>query len=152
MLLNLFQAGTLRFFSLRLLGGAIVWLWRPAPDGVRLDEDARPNLVRGLTFSDFLDNISIFVRLVAVAQLFEVKHGVSLLFASLQSPLAHIGVVVDLKELFGSCNIVGIEVAFTLALALVGVGVALPRDKHLRVNPSVRVSRSESHSWVRSND
>merc|ERR1712156_649449 len=43
-LLNLRQARTLGLVALRLLSGAIVGLWRPAPDCVQLDEDAGLNL------------------------------------------------------------------------------------------------------------
>merc|ERR550534_1082227 len=67
-LLNFKQARTLRLVALRLLSGAIVGLWRPAPDCVQLDEDAGLNLVALL-----LGNEAIVVALVALAQLGKVE-------------------------------------------------------------------------------
>merc|ERR1719170_59867 len=147
-LLNFREARTLRIVALRLLSGAIVGLWRPAPDCVQLDEDAGLNLVALL-----LGDEAVVVVLVALAQLGKVEGGVALhVVCSSHLPLAHVLIGVDLEELVRPGNVVSIEVALAFVLAHVNVGVALLQHEHLRVDPSVRVPGSQAHAWIHSDD
>merc|ERR1719362_1840809 len=154
MLLNVWQAASLRVFALLFV--AVVRLWHPAPDGVQLDEDARLGLVALFLVGN---DVSVVVVCVALTQLRKGKRlvrlhltGCCVWIAELLLPLSHVGVFVVVQELVGPRNIVGIEVALSLVLTRVSVGVTLSQHKHLRVDPSVGVPWPESHSWVHSND